>query len=139
MSSSTANNLSQHLSWLIRETPCVPPTRTAPPIDYTISSSSASTGSITAQATSFSAASDFAQSHARTAAAISQPVLDIVSILDQNKENWGSIRPPVDIIEKVKAEDMARLRAGPSSVTRPGLVSQNNATSKQTPCMPRTA
>lgn len=182
MSSSTINNLAEHLSWLLRDKPFVPPARTFPSIVYDPSSSSLPSSSNTVLATSFSSTTSRPENHATLSRATTQsgvgagqrlqtgvdiqqpatitqqnkctgqPLVHAVQLESESQQQSIGLEQrlgtstaqltapqqlpsgsPITIREKVRAQDMARLRAAPSSAAKPSLLSQASHTNVQTP------
>jgi bloom syndrome protein len=141
-----SNNLNQHLSWLLREKPFVPlapPPRTTPiqPVTHQNNPSS----SDTVRSTSFEAHVPGPQDDALPASVSVRPNRTRIPPARTALQSGGGreiaptiqsqspIASPVTIREKVRAEDMARLRAAPSSISKPQLLSQAGARDGTTP------
>ncbi|KAF2433756.1 hypothetical protein EJ08DRAFT_731330 [Tothia fuscella] len=126
MSVSTINNLAEHLNWLLREKPSIPPIRTTPPITAEQSSSSFPAS---APLTSFTRETQLPERNASivTPATRTVPVpRETEFIQPETREERPPTPPPVAAREKVRREDMARLRAIPGSTPKPGLLSQGH-------------
>jgi bloom syndrome protein len=134
MSTSTINNLAEHLNWLLRERPFIPPTRPILPI--TESSSAVLLSS--AQSTSFTRENQLSQRHALVApptASLHTAETPPHPAEPETIQQKNSAAPTVTSREEAKSEDMARLRAVPGSGNKPGLLSQAHPTEAKTPCM----
>lgn len=131
-----SNNLTLHLSWLLREKPFVPlapPPRTAPipsNTQQTLPSSShiVRTPSFEAPVSpleedALPASVSVRPNRTRAPRASASVQSTVVQEIPRNQSN-PPISSPVPIREKVRTEDMARLRAAPSSTSKPQLLSQ---------------
>jgi hypothetical protein len=132
MSTSTINNLAEHLNWLLRERPFVPPVRTTPPIPE----SSSATFPSSAQSTSLTREGELPQRHAPVSPPLvraNRPVEEVKYFAGQETiESYHSTAQPVDSSEKGESEDMARLRAVPGSGHKPSLLCQKPLVEAQT-------
>lgn len=131
-----SNNLDLHLSWLLREKPFVPlapPPRTAPVPSNTQQTLPESSHIV--RTPSSEAPVPYLQEDAlpasvsvrpnRTRGPRASPSIQSTVVQENTRaQSQTPISSPVAIREKVRTEDMARLRAAPSSTSKPQLLSQ---------------
>jgi bloom syndrome protein len=126
-----SNNLKQHLSWLLQEKPFLPPV--LPPSSTAIQSAtqqSLPSSSVTARATSIETPLPRPREDALPASVSIRPNKTgprSTQIAPQSGCGQETAVLPVAAQEKVSAGDMARLRAIPSSSSKPQLFSQIQA------------
>lgn len=126
-----SNNLKQHLSWLLQEKPFQPPV--PPPSSTAIQSAtqqSLPSSSVTARATSIETPLPRPREDALPASVSIRPNKTgprSTRIAPQSGCGQETAVLPVATQEKVSAKDMARLRAIPSSSSKPQLFSQVQA------------
>lgn len=131
-----SNNLNLHLSWLLKEKPFIP--LAPPPRAVPAPSSTQQTLPSSSQlfrTPSFEAPVTRLQEDALPASVSVRPnrtrgprasasVQSTIVQQDTELQSQPPISSPVAIREKVRTEDMARLRAAPSSTSKPQLLSQ---------------
>src|ERR1700761_4472686 len=138
MSCPTINNLTAHLTWLLRERPFVPPPPNTPLIAVESVDGTAPSSSNILPAGSFSRALPYPDSNTETTpAGLDRSTANSCNAKDEVPNTTQQYNPtvsPVAIREKVRAEDMARLRSAPSSVQKSRMLSQFRPIDSKTPC-----
>jgi bloom syndrome protein len=125
MNSSTLNNLADHLTWLLREKPFIPPPCDAqlptpiPPNSRTTSAANSATETANTQNNE----PEFTRHPgSRVGFQLSQPQSQTAGQAQVRRQE-SSIQPTPPSSGPL---EMARLRSAPSSASRPGLVSQKS-------------